>query len=95
MSIQTQECIEEYIQSNYQGGLIGISKLAEFCNQPVWKIYQVLKTLEAQGKIQIVTRYFCPEIHRIPNDSIPFCPECDLKYSDSDIITVIYVSPIL
>ena len=95
MSTQTKECIEEYIQNRYKGGLIGISNLASFCNQPVWIVYTVLKDLESQGKIQIITRYFCPESHRIPNDRVPFCPACDLRYSDADIVTVVYISPIV
>ncbi|MBV6626907.1 MAG: hypothetical protein KI793_28875 [Rivularia sp. (in: Bacteria)] len=94
MSNQTQECIEEYIKTNYKGGLIGISKLTELCNQPAWEIYSILKKLESQEKLKIITRYFCPEIHRIPDEKVPFCPECDLKYADSDIITVVYIEPI-
>ncbi len=94
MSNQTQKCIEEYIKTRHQGGLIGISNLTEFCNQPVWEIYSVIKKLESQGKVKIITRYFCPEIHRIPNESVPFCPTCDLRYSDEDIVTAIYINPV-
>jgi hypothetical protein len=93
MSNQTQECIEEYIKTKHEGGLIGISKLTKLCNQPVWEIYSVIKNLESEGKVKITTRYFYPEIRRIPDESVPFCHECDLKYTDSDIITLVYIEP--
>lgn len=95
MSNLTKDCIDLYIQTKYKGGLINISDLSDFCNQPIWKIYSDLKELESQGKIEIVTRYFCFENHRIPNDSVPFCPDCDLKYSSADIVTAVYVNPIV
>lgn len=38
-----------------------------------------------------MTRYFCPESHQIPNDKVPFCPDCNLRYSSADILTSVYV----
>ncbi len=94
MFTQTKDCINQYINNEYKGGLIGISNLSEFCHQPIWMIYLALKELESQGKIKIETRYFCAESHRIPNDVIPFCPTCELRYSNADIVTVVYVKPL-
>lgn len=90
---QIKECVNKYIETKYQGGLIGISDLANFCKQPEWSIYLYLKELEGQREIEIVTRYFCPESHRIPNDRIPHCPICDLQYSNADIIVAVYINP--
>lgn len=94
MTNSNLECINKYIENQYKGGLIGISTLVDFCQQPMWKIYPAIKELESQGKLQIVTRYFCPESHPIPHESVPFCPTCDLRYSEADIVTAIYISPI-
>ena len=90
---KTRECIDRYIETRYEGELIGISDLANFCNQPEWSIYLSLKKLAEQKKIEIVTRFFCPESHRIPNDRAPYCPICDLKYSSTDIVVAVYVNP--
>ena len=95
MSNSILECINEYIESHHQGGLIGISTLVDFCKQPMWKIYSAIQTLESQGKVKIVTRYFCPESHFIPNHNVPFCPACDLRYSEVDIVTIVYINPIV
>lgn len=55
--------INQYIENQYKDGLTGISTLADFCKQPIWKIYLAIKKLEAQRKLEIVPRYFCPEGH--------------------------------
>jgi|GEM_PF-3594251 hypothetical protein len=94
MVSETKDRIEEYIKKEYTGGLIGISILTDFCKKPTWDIYLALKSLESQGKIKIIKRYVCPKIDVIPNDKVPFCPRCGIRYAMTDITTTIYVEPI-
>lgn len=89
------ECIKQYINTEYrQGGLIGISDLAEYCKTSEGKIIVALIELERAGEIEIIKRYFCPEAHFIPASNITYCQICDYDYSEDLITASIYVKPL-
>lgn len=89
------QCLKKYIRDEYSGnGLIGISDLAKYCNKLEGDIYVDLLELKKQGEIKIIKIYFCPETHCIPNDLVPYCPECDYEYSEAYITIAIFVEPI-
>lgn len=94
MARQVVDCIKEYIKEKYTGRLIGISDLANFCHQQKWDIYQAMEVLKDQGKVEIITRYFCPETHSIPGKEYPSCTRCGLKYSTADIVVAVYMNPV-
>lgn len=94
MKENTVQCIKKYIREEYRGGLIGISDLAEYCSELEGDIYLGLLELKKQNKIEIIKRYFCPETHRIPNNAVPYCPDCDYKYSEAYITIAVFVEPI-
>lgn len=93
MSSAIAKCIRKYIKDEYSGGVIGISKLAAYCNCSEGVILAHLANLEAEGEVKILKRYFCPEGHPIPLDSVPLCEECNYPYSKLYITLVIYVEP--
>lgn len=95
MNSTTIQCIKRYIREKYSGGgLIGISDLSDYCQEIEGDVYVNLLELKKQGEIEIVKRYFCPETHRIPNDLVPYCPECDYEYSEGYITVVILIQPV-
>jgi len=94
MNMNTVLCIKQYIREKYSGGLIGISDLAEYCKELEGNIYVNLLQLKKEGEINIVKRYFCPETHRIQNDLVPYCSDCDYEYSEAYVTTLIYIQPI-
>ncbi|MDZ8088483.1 MAG: hypothetical protein RMY16_23410 [Nostoc sp. DedQUE12b] len=88
------ECIKMYIETQYRGGLIGISDLATNCKVGEGNIYVALVKLQKEGDIKIIKRYFCPESHQILVEDLPFCLECDYLYAEDFITTLIYVQPL-
>jgi len=95
MSTDSIQCIKQYIEQRYQGGLIGISDLAEYCEMLEGKIYKALVELQKQEDIKIIKRYFCPEGHPISLDDLPYCSDCDYPYSEDFITTIIYIKPLV
>jgi hypothetical protein len=87
------ECIRRYIKTQYSGGLIGISDLAEYCDQSEGDIYVELLSLDQLGEIKIIKRFFCPEGHSITS-SLPFCEDCNFSYSNLYITTIILIQPL-
>lgn len=95
MKTNQGDCIKSYIRDRYSGhGLIGISDLAQYCHTIEGEIYVSLLDLQKQGEIKIITRYFCPEGHLLSHDEVPYCHECDYKYSYDYITELIYVEPL-
>lgn len=95
MAIDFLECIRRHINTEYrQGGLIGLSTLAEYCQTSEGKIIPALIDLQSKGEVKIIKRYFCPEAHFISSDQAPYCQVCDYNYSENFITTVIYVQPL-
>lgn len=87
--------IRSYIQNNYRGGRVGISKLAKFCNLREGQLMPVLKAMEANGYLQIFKRYYCPEshfLHDAPGDF--YCDECSIDYHPDQISIVIQIKPL-
>jgi hypothetical protein len=95
MNTDSMHCIKQYIEQRYEGGLIGISDLAEYCGVLEGKIYKALIQLDKQENIKIVKRYFCPEGHQILLDDLPYCSDCNYPYSQDFITTIIYVKPLV
>lgn len=95
MATNFLECIRRHINTEYrQGGLIGLSALAEYCQTSEGKIIVALIDLQSKGEVKIIKRYFCPEAHFIPPDKALYCEECNYNYSEDFITTVIYVQPL-
>jgi hypothetical protein len=95
MSNPTAQCIRKYIKEKYiGGGLIGISDLANFCQKPEGVIFVALTELEDENEVRIITRYFCPDTHYIPKDSVPYCPTCGLKYPKAFIHALVFAEPL-
>lgn len=88
------KCIRDYIEKKYVGGLIGISDLANFCQQSEGFVFVVLTELENQKEVRIITRYFCPDTHHIPENLKNYCPACNLKYPKSYIHALVFAEPI-
>jgi hypothetical protein len=88
------ECIRRYIEIHYDGGLIGISDLAEYCGQSEGDIYVELLELSQSGEIEIIKRFFCPEGHSIISSNLPFCEDCNFSYSNLYITTIILIQPL-
>jgi hypothetical protein len=94
MKSSTTECIQHYIESYYTGGYIGISDLADYCKKSEGEIYMSLISLQQMGDIEIIKRFFCPQEHIIDISDVPYCNDCDYRYSNLYITTVIYVHPL-
>ena len=88
------QCIRNYIEKEYVGGLIGISDLANLCQEPEGFIFVVITELENQGEVRIITRYFCPDTHYISDKLIPYCSECKLKYPKNYLHALVFTEPI-
>jgi hypothetical protein len=89
------DCIRKYMQEEYiEGELIGISTLANYCNNREGKVFKVLTELEDSGEIKIITRYFCLWSHPISEEEFPFCSICGLKYPSDYIRSLVYVQPL-
>jgi hypothetical protein len=94
METRIASCIQEYIDEFYQGGLIGISDIANYCNTKEGEVYVSLVQLQSSGELQVIKRYFCPEFHQVDiSDRESYCESCDLKYSNNQIEIAIYVQP--
>jgi hypothetical protein len=93
MSKDIIKCIRRYIEDRYQGGLIGISDLADYCTESEGNILIGLIELEKRMELKIITRYFCPETHRMQNETIPYCLSCNLKYPGELIYALTYCEP--
>lgn len=94
-TIKFSECIRRYINTEYrQGGLIGISVLATYCETSEGKIIVALAELENNQEVEVIKRYFCPETHFIFLDKVPYCQICDYNYSENFITTKIYIKPL-
>ena len=94
MTTARADCIEDYIATRYQGGLIGVSDLAEYCQMSEGMVFKVLVQLQQQGIVKIIKRYSCPEGHQISPEELPHCSECDYPYSEDMITTLILVKPL-
>jgi len=87
-------CVRDYLNNRYQGGLIGISDLAEYCAISEGKVLVALAELQKQGLVEIVKRYFCPEGHQVFLDDLPYCLDCNYPYSEDFMTILIYVKPL-
>lgn len=89
-------CIQKYIQDYYQGRLIGISDLANYCQVIEGEIYIALVEMQGLGQVKIYKRYFCPEAHQIREiaHKHSFCEECDFNYPNHQLEITIYIAPL-
>jgi DNA polymerase II large subunit len=93
----TSNCVREYIEHHYQGGLIGISDLAEYCGVLEGELYKILFQMQSENELTIIKRYFCPEFHRIKenlNNHESYCEECDYIYSNEQLEVAVYIEPL-
>jgi hypothetical protein len=95
MVSKLDECIELFVNSNYRGQLIGISEVANFCDQSKGEVLIAIEKLNKLGKIEIITRFFCPMTHSIAPDEYPLCSECNYNYPASMISVIIYIRPVI
>lgn len=98
MEANISNCIQEYLTNFYQGGLIGISDLANYCQIIEGELYPTLLDMQSQGELKVIKRYYCPEFHQINisdiKDKKSYCQECDLRYSNNQIDVVFYIQPL-
>jgi hypothetical protein len=93
MSNSAVEGIRKYIKEIHPGGLIGISDLADYCNESEGSIMKSLVKLEMTREIRIVTKYFCPEAHSMEERST-YCSACDQKYLKEVMHSLVCCEPI-
>ena len=95
METRTANCIREYIEGSYQGGLIGISDIADYCHLIEGELYKTLLDLQSSGELKVVKRYFCPEFHRVePCKQKTYCESCEYAYPNSQLEVAIYIQPL-
>jgi hypothetical protein len=87
--------IHKYIQDEYRGGKIGISKLAQFCKVREGQLIPPLREMEADGYLEISKRYYCPESHFLHcAPSTLYCDECAIDYHPDQILIRVYIKPL-
>lgn len=89
--------VREYIEHKYNGGLIGISDLAEYCSVLEGELYKILFQMQSENELKIIKRYFCPEFHRITenlNDHKSYCEDCDYIYPNEQLEVAVYIQPL-
>ncbi len=95
MNTNIIECIRKYIrEESYNQELIGISDLAEYCHQIEGEIYVNLLALKKLGEVEIIIRDFCPEVHPMSKEVVPYGQEYEAENSDEYITTTVYIKPI-
>jgi hypothetical protein len=95
MEPRTANCVRKYIEGCYQGGLIGISDIADYCHVIEGELYKTFLDLQASGEVKVVKRYFCPEFHRVnPGNQTTYCESCEFTYPNSQLEVAIYIQPL-
>lgn len=95
METRTANCIRKYIEGCYQGGLIGISDIADYCHVIEGELYKTLLDLQSSGELKVVKRYFCPEFHQVnPRKQTAYCESCEFAYPNSQLEVAIYIQPL-
>jgi hypothetical protein len=98
METRTTNCIREYVKHFYQGGLIGISDVAEYCHVIEGELYKSLLILETNGELKVIKRYFCPEFHQISSieagSNKSHCQLCQFFYPNNQLEVAIYIQPL-
>lgn len=95
MKTGINNCVREYIERCYQGGLIGISDVADYCHIIEGELYKTLLDLQSSGELKVVKRYFCPEFHLVdPGKQKTYCESCEFTYPNSQIEAAIYIQPL-
>lgn len=95
METRTADCVREYIKGYYQGGLIGISDMADYCHVIEGELYKTFLDLQASGELAVVKRYFCPEFHQVnPGNHTTYCKSCEFTYINSQLEVAIYIQPL-
>jgi hypothetical protein len=96
MKSKNRNCIRDYIEKHYQGGLIGISDLSDYCRVMEGELYITLLDMQSNQELKIIKRYFCPEFHQLSliNDKKTYCEICDLNYSNNQIDIAVYIEPL-
>ena len=96
MEARESNCVREYIEHKYRGGLIGISDLAEYCHVSEGHLYKILFRMQSDDELKIIKRYFCPEFHWIRgnvNGKESYCQECDFTYPNKQLEVAVYIEP--
>ena len=94
---RTPNCVQEYIEKYYKGGLIGIADLALYCNVTEGELYITLSKMQSDQEIKIIKRYFCPEFHWIGekiDSHTTYCEDCDYNYPNEQIQIEVYIQPL-
>lgn len=95
MEPRTANCVRKYIEGHYQGGLIGISDIADYCHVIEGELYKTFLDLQASGELEVIKRYFCPEFHRVdPGNTTTYCESCEFTYPNSQLEVAIYIQPL-
>ena len=95
MDVQVINCIKQYINKNYHGGLIKVADISAYCQCSEGKIISGLVELENLGEGKIEKRYSCPACHTVREDEVPFCSECDYEYPQQQINVYLYFKPLV
>ena len=95
MEVRSTECIREYIEHFYQGGLIGISDMSDYCHIIEGELYKTLLGMQLYGELKVIKRYFCPEFHQVDLcDGKSYCEFCKFLYPNNQLEVAIYVQPL-
>jgi hypothetical protein len=95
MDAKTSNCVREYVKCIYQGGLIGISDMAIYCHILEGELFNTLLSMQSDGELKVIKRYFCPEFHQIDiADKKSHCQSCEFTYPNEQLEVAIYVEPL-
>ncbi len=92
--MDTIQCINNYIEERYGGGLIKVSDVAKYRGVSQGKVIAALTIMERSGEVKIETRYSCPHFHFVRQSEIPYCSDCNQEYSEEELNVYVYFKPL-